>query len=201
MLSSLRPRREAATRICRVRRSPDMSDGRASSSSPPSAHAGERVCRLGSPLYAGLLERTALDVEAGGPTWQVLEAFADWPGQSAFVLRFTGAVHRLVLSGAAPALAAHFTPGGDPDFAWPAFRAGRAARRAPLHAGSDSSCADERGRTLCRACAGDPLDFGGHGGAAARAGSGCRLGSALGRVPLGGRLGRAHVFRPACRSV
>ena len=79
--------------------------------------------RLGSPLYAGLLERTALDVQAGGPTWQVLEPFADWPGESVFVLRFMGAVNRLVLSDAAPALAPQFTTGGDPELAWPAFRA------------------------------------------------------------------------------
>lgn len=83
----------------------------------------QSCAHLGSPLYAGLLERTAVDVETGGPTWQVLEPFADWPGDSAFVLRFMGAVHRLVLAGAAPALAPQFTTGGDPERAWPAFHA------------------------------------------------------------------------------
>ena len=84
---------------------------------------GEACRSLGSPLYAGLLARTADDVEAGGPAWGVLEAFADWPHASAFALRFMGAVNRIVLTGAAPELAPHFAPGGDAEAAWPAFHA------------------------------------------------------------------------------
>jgi hypothetical protein len=78
---------------------------------------------LGSPLYAGLLDRLAVDVEAGGAGWRVLEPFADWPGGSAYVLRVMGAVNRLVLTGDAPELAPEFAPGGDAARAWPAFMA------------------------------------------------------------------------------
>jgi hypothetical protein len=78
---------------------------------------------LGSPLYAGLLDRLRLDVESGGPSRRVLEPFADWPGDSAYSLRLMGAVNRLVLSGEAPGLARHFVPGGDAGAAWPAFHA------------------------------------------------------------------------------
>ena len=36
------------------------------------------ACRMiGSPLYAGLLERAAKDVEALGPTWEVLRGHED----------------------------------------------------------------------------------------------------------------------------
>ncbi|HWT24402.1 MAG TPA: DUF2332 domain-containing protein [Solirubrobacteraceae bacterium] len=79
--------------------------------------------RLGSPLYAGLLARVAVDVESGGPCWRILSAFAGWPLDSAYALRMMGAVHRLVLTGEAPALAPHFVPGGDAEAAWPAFAA------------------------------------------------------------------------------
>ena len=74
---------------------------------------------LGSPLYAGLLDRAADDVEAGGPFWPVFEPFADWPVGAAYELRVMGALHRLVLTGDAPQLAPHFAPGGDAGAAWP----------------------------------------------------------------------------------
>jgi hypothetical protein len=81
-------------------------------------------CRLlGSQLYAELLDRVASDVEAGGAAWRVFEPFAGWPGETAYVLRVMGAVHRLVLTGGAPALAPQFAPGGDGAAAWPAFAA------------------------------------------------------------------------------
>jgi hypothetical protein len=79
-------------------------------------------CRLlGSRLYGDLLDRTAADVERGGPAWRVFEPFADWPSESAYVLRVMGAVHRVVLTAEATALAPHFAPGGDGAAAWPAF--------------------------------------------------------------------------------
>ena len=79
-------------------------------------------CRLlGSRLYGELLDRAAADVERGGPAWRVFEPFADWPSESAYVLRVMGAVHRLVLTGGAPALAPHFAPGEDGAAAWPPF--------------------------------------------------------------------------------
>lgn len=60
---------------------------------------GEECLRLGSPLYAELLARAAADVDAGGPTWAVLEGQRDEPTFSAVGLRLMGAVNRLVLGG------------------------------------------------------------------------------------------------------
>jgi hypothetical protein len=80
---------------------------------------GDACAYLGSPLYAGLLDRVAGDVEAGGPSWWALEPFAAWPSDSAYILRLMGAVHRLVLTDRAPALAPHFAPNGDAAAAWP----------------------------------------------------------------------------------
>ena len=81
---------------------------------------------MGSPLYAHLLERAADDAEAGGPVFALVEPF-DAPNlrADALALRLMAAVHRLVLSGDAPRLAAHYpTAGGraGPDGAWNAFR-------------------------------------------------------------------------------
>lgn len=71
------------------------------------------ICdRSGSPLYATLLETAAADVEAGGPCWSVLTGH-ERPG-SVLALRFMSAVHRLVLRGEAPALAAHYPSAGSP---------------------------------------------------------------------------------------
>jgi hypothetical protein len=93
----------------------------------------QKACAyLGSPLYAGLLERLSRDVESGGVGLRVLEPFADWPGDSAYVLRLMGAVNRLVLTGEAPELAPHFTPGGDPEAAWQPFHALLDSRRDDL---------------------------------------------------------------------
>jgi hypothetical protein len=80
---------------------------------------------MGSPLYAGLLQAAARDVEAGGPTWGVLSGHVA-PGRGdALALRLMAAVHRLVLTGQAPRLARQYpSAGGQPtDDAWPAFRA------------------------------------------------------------------------------
>jgi hypothetical protein len=85
-----------------------------------------RACEhLGSPLYAVLVDRIADDIEAGGLTCGVLEGHADDPGPSALALRLLGAVHYVVLSGAAPDLAACYPSAGgraDPDAAWSALR-------------------------------------------------------------------------------
>src|SRR5262245_49563294 len=91
--------------------------------------------RLGSPLYASLLESLATDVEAGGPAWAVLEGREDDPPPSALMLRLMGAVHRLVLTGAAPELARHYpSAGGDATLpgARDTFRAALAAHAATL---------------------------------------------------------------------
>ncbi len=81
--------------------------------------------RLGSRLYAELLQRSADDIGSGGPTWSVLADLAGAAPDSAPALRFMGAVHRLVLEGRATPLAGFYpsaggTDDGDP---WPAFRA------------------------------------------------------------------------------
>jgi hypothetical protein len=76
-----------------------------------------RYCHsMGSPLYGRLLESAAEDVEVEGACWAVLQGHERDPLGSSLPLRFLGAVHRLVLQGAAPALAGHFpTSGGDGD--------------------------------------------------------------------------------------
>jgi hypothetical protein len=83
-----------------------------------------RACaRLGSPMYAELLERLARDVETGGHTATLLRGHEHDPGPSGLALRLAGSVHRLVLAGLEPELAAFYpTTGGtwDPDAAWPA---------------------------------------------------------------------------------
>jgi hypothetical protein len=82
--------------------------------------------REGSSLYAKLLVDAAGDVEAGGPSWEVLETFEPGPAPcDALGFKFMGSVHRLVLEGRAPALAPYYPSvdgdvgDGDP---WPAFR-------------------------------------------------------------------------------
>lgn len=81
---------------------------------------------MGSPLYAVLLRHAAENVEAGGPCWEVLSHHVA-PGRGdALALRFMAAVHRLVLLGQAPMLAAHYPSvggGAEPEATWPVFRA------------------------------------------------------------------------------
>jgi hypothetical protein len=82
--------------------------------------------RLGSPLYADLLEQSAADVLAGGACWEALRGHETDPNGSALSLRFMGAVHRIVLTGRAPELARYYpSTNGRVDNAgcWPTFRA------------------------------------------------------------------------------
>ena len=82
--------------------------------------------RLGSELYADLLERATADLDAGGPVARLMEGWSGNPIPDALVLRFMGGVHDLVLRGAAPELARHYpSAGGAPRWpaAWDAFRA------------------------------------------------------------------------------
>jgi hypothetical protein len=85
------------------------------------------ACALvGSPFYAALLEHVIADVEAGGRTWDVLAPRSAEPFAAAVVLRFLGAIHRLVLEGRAPTLARHYASAGgddDPHAAWTALDA------------------------------------------------------------------------------
>jgi hypothetical protein len=70
------------------------------------------ACRMiGSPLYAGLLERAVDDVESLGPTWEILRGHEDDPRFSVLGLRLLGAVNRLVLTGREPALADAYRSG------------------------------------------------------------------------------------------
>ena len=81
--------------------------------------------RLGSRLYARLLERASDDVEAGGPSWVVLKGHESDPHGSLLPLRLMGGAHRLALEGKAPALARHYPSAGGElgrDGAWEAFR-------------------------------------------------------------------------------
>jgi len=76
------------------------------------------ACRMiGSPLYAGLMERAAGDVESRGPTWEILRGHEDDPEFSVLGLRLLGAVNRLVLTGREPALADAYRA-GDAAEAW-----------------------------------------------------------------------------------
>jgi hypothetical protein len=73
---------------------------------------------IGSPFYAELERRLGDDVEAGGPTWDVLASRAGAAPDDALALRLLGGVHRLVLAGDAPELARHYpSVGGDGDAA------------------------------------------------------------------------------------
>jgi hypothetical protein len=81
----------------------------------------EMCSKIGSPLYAGLLERAAEDVEAGGPIAEPLRGHEDDPQLSVLGLRLMGAVNRLVLTGREPALADAYAD-GDRARAWEELR-------------------------------------------------------------------------------
>jgi hypothetical protein len=81
------------------------------------------ACRsFGSPLYGDLLDHAATDVEAGGPTWEILRGHEDDSWGSMLPLRLTGSVHRLALQGKVPALARHLSaPDAAADDVWSEF--------------------------------------------------------------------------------
>lgn len=90
---------------------------------------------MGSPLYAELLRSAARDAEAGGPVAGLLAGQVTGGRSDALALRLMAAVHRLVLSGRAPALAAHYPSAGgsgETAGAWEAFREVLAAERETL---------------------------------------------------------------------
>jgi hypothetical protein len=96
---------------------------------------GKGATVLMSPLYAGLCERLAQDVEADGPTWELLQPHAHAGLDEAYALRLLGGAHRLALAGDAPGYARHLpSTGGDGDIdaAWRALRALVADAPAPL---------------------------------------------------------------------
>ena len=111
--------------------------------------------KLGSPLYRDLLDHAAADIERGGPVWDVLaDDTADGDGllPGAQALRLMGAVHRLVLEGRAPELAAFYPSAGGVVAAGArdgVHRPARAAARRGGRAGRASG-ADQRARPLGR---------------------------------------------------
>ncbi|WP_328992470.1 DUF2332 domain-containing protein [Kribbella sp. NBC_01245] len=84
-----------------------------------------RACdELGSPLYGELLRKLVDDYEVGGASTAVLAGHENDPGPSALALRLLGSVHRLVLAGEVPELAAFYPSVGgewDPVLGWEAF--------------------------------------------------------------------------------
>jgi hypothetical protein len=98
----------------------------------------QRACvELGSPLYGTLLTGLLADHASGGLTAELLEGRSDRPVHDALSLRLLGAVHRIVLDGRAPRLAAWYPSAGgsrkgDPT---PAFLETVAAHRAEVDAG------------------------------------------------------------------
>lgn len=76
------------------------------------------ACRMiGSPFYAGLLERAVEDCQAGETTWEILQSHEDDPRFSVLGLRLLGAANRLVLTGREPGLADAYDRGRVPE-AW-----------------------------------------------------------------------------------
>lgn len=55
-------------------------------------------------MYSLFCERMAEDVEAGGPTWTLLEPYAEEPAQDYFPFWALAGVHHMVLSDELPEL-------------------------------------------------------------------------------------------------
>ena len=83
----------------------------------------EACASFGSPLYSDLLTRAAGDAASGGVVFDLLSGYrAANPRADALALRLMAAVHRLVLTGEALELGAHYpSVGGSAPGAWPAF--------------------------------------------------------------------------------
>lgn len=84
-----------------------------------------RHCLPGSPLSSALLAAMAADLDADGPTADVMRPYAGDDATSVPALRLLGALHRLVLEREAPELATHYpSVGGSAPVraAWPAAR-------------------------------------------------------------------------------
>ena len=85
----------------------------------------EEAAAWSSPMYAYFCERMAEDVEGGGPTWELLEPYADEPADEYYPFRALAGVHHMVLSKELPELERHYpSEGGDGDAeaAWPIVR-------------------------------------------------------------------------------
>ena len=95
--------------------------------------------QAGSALYATIIGAMADDVRAGGVCARILRPWSDNAMGDAIPLRFLAAVHALVLTGQAPALAAHYPSAGgtDPGDPVPAFLATVEAQRDHIEASMD----------------------------------------------------------------
>ena len=76
------------------------------------AFQAQACAESSSPLYGRVLDAVVADLRAGGVCAGLLEARGEDPFGSALALRLLGAVHRIVLDGRAPALAAHYPSAG-----------------------------------------------------------------------------------------
>lgn len=93
------------------------------------AHFREQAmfcAKYGSPFTAQLLERCAIDIEAGGPVAALVRSWTTNPRADALSLRIAGALHAAALTGRDAALAALY-PARAPDWrmddVWPIARA------------------------------------------------------------------------------
>jgi hypothetical protein len=78
-----------------------------------------------SPMYSTFSERMAEDVKEGGPSWDVLEPYAEEAPDEYYAFRALAGIHRMVLEGELPELRKHYpSEGGDGDAeaAWPLVR-------------------------------------------------------------------------------
>ncbi len=97
--------------------------------------------RAGSALYTRLLDVMAADLRRGGVCSEILAPWAENAMADAIPLRFLASIHRMVLDGRAPALAAFFpsaggTDAGDPAEAFVAVvRTHRSEIEADMHRG------------------------------------------------------------------
>jgi hypothetical protein len=103
----------------------DSTSGGASLADRFRRHAEMLVRSDRSPLYVRLMRTAAEDIDAGGEVARLFEGIHAPPG-AVPQLRFVAALHYLVLSGQAPALAAFYpSAGGEraPDDVWPFVQA------------------------------------------------------------------------------
>src|SRR5215471_251048 len=93
-----------------------------------------RFCDLyGSPFMARLIEALLADLQAGGPTADLVAEWPRSPRADAVAIRLSGALHAAALSGRAPALAAEYPaarPAWDMQRVWPMARDFLASERA-----------------------------------------------------------------------
>ncbi len=85
---------------------------------------GEQCAKMGSPIYAELLDRAAADLERGGPFADLVAGYRGHPALDALPFRIFGRVHALVLEGRAPGLARFYPSAGgafEPEGAWRAL--------------------------------------------------------------------------------